>query len=134
MNLTLFDLTNLQRHCDSLSSLIKDIKSYYNQYNDESVLFASRSDYEASMKIKDKMPQDFYVFRHFDVFFQLVYHKGKKEYHLIAKGFYSHHLNPFHRYNDSKDRYVVGKDFESALAVFRLLVSDYIKEMNNELF
>lgn len=134
MDLTASDLKSLQKQCDDLSHLIKDIFAYYNHYNDEASLFKGRSDYAEALKVCAIVPQDFYFFRCFDVFIQLVYHKSLKHYHVIVKGWCHADLNKFTRYKDSVDRFIVGDDFGEALLVYKRLVSLYLREQLGELF
>lgn len=73
MNITLFDLENLDKHCRNISQLIKEIKNQVNGENDNRKLFVSRADYDESLRLEKKCPQDFYFYRQFDIFIQNIY-------------------------------------------------------------
>ena len=88
MNITLFDLDNLKKSCDSMSLLIKEIKGQYNSESDSRKLFVSRADYDESLRIQKKCPQDFYFFRDFDVFIQIVYNNRHNIFDIFLYVYY----------------------------------------------
>ena len=68
MNLTMYDLENLQKSCSYVVDLVKELKQIYNPENSQRKLFVSRNDYNESLMIKNEKPQDFYYFRLFNLF------------------------------------------------------------------
>ena len=136
MNLTLYDLESLKNQCDNLSKLIKEIKQTYNPINTQRQLFVSRDDYFESMKIKKQIPQDFYYFRLFDIFVQIVYNKSKKVYQIYIDGIYSHVLDKYEKLQDNNKSYIISSSFEDTLLVFQDVIQDImnIKILSNELF
>lgn len=136
MNLTLYDLDSLKTSCDNLSKLIKEIKQTYNPTNTQRQLFVSRDDYFESMKIKKQTPQDFYYFRLFDIFVQIVYNKSKKVYQIYIDGIYSHVLDKYEKLQDNNKSFIISPCFEDTLLVFQDVVQDImnIKILSNELF
>lgn len=136
MNLTLYDLDSLKTSCDNLSKLIKEIKKTYNPTNTQRQLFVSRNDYYESLKIKKQCPQDFYYFRLFDIFVQIVYNKSKKVYQIYIDGIYSHVLDKYEKLQDNNKSYIISSCFEDTLLVFQDVVQDImnIKILTNELF
>lgn len=136
MNLTIQDLDNIKKNCDRLSHLVEDIKKSYYPDNPERKLFVSRSDYEASLKIKNQLPQDFYYFRCFDVFAQIVFDKSSEKYIIYLDGFYSHLLDKYKRLQRSQKSFIISEDFEETFELFRDVIEDIFsnKVLQNELF
>lgn len=136
MNLTLYDLDNIKKACDNLSTLVTEIKKAYNPQDIERQLFVSRSDYEESLKLKNEIPQDFYYFRCFDVFIQIVFNKRTRFYQIYIDGFYSEILNKYPRVQRSQKSYEISKDFDKCLLVWEDLINDCIKSkvLQNGLF
>lgn len=136
MNLTLYDLDNIKRACDNLSTLVTEIKKAYNPQDIERQLFVSRSDYEESLKLKNEIPQDFYYFRCFDVLIQIVFNKRTRFYQIYIDGFYSEILNKYPRVQRSEKSYEISKDFDKCLLVWEDLINDCIKSkvLQNGLF
>lgn len=122
MTLTKEDLMNIKRECDVLSKLIKEIISSYSIDNSKRKLFVSRRDYEESLKLKNQNPQDFYYFRCFDIFVQIVFNKSSKKYQLYVDGFYSNVLNKFKRLNAQS--FEISDVFDEAFEVFHDVVDD----------
>lgn len=136
MNLTLYDLDNLKKTCDNFSLLISEIKKAYDSTSQERQLFVSRSDYEESLKLKNQAPQDFYYFRCFDVFCQIVYNKRTKKYQIWLDGFYTDILNNYPRVQRSNKSYEISEDFETCFNVFNDVIIDILsnKVLQNGLF
>lgn len=136
MNLTLYDLDLIKKNCDNLSKLVNEIKNTYNPSSYERKLFVSRSDYKESLQIKNECPQDFYFFRVFDCFVQIVYNKQTKFYQLYVDGFYSNSLNVYERVQRSTKSYKISHDFGVALRLFKKVCNEIIdnKVIQNELF
>lgn len=122
MTLTKEDLMNIKRECDVMSKLIKEVISSYSIDNSKRRLFVSRRDYEESLKLKNQIPQDFYYFRCFDIFVQIVFNKSSKKYQLYIDGFYSELLNKFKRLNDKS--FEISANFDEAFDVFHDVVDD----------
>ena len=112
MNLTYYDLDQLKKSCDFVSKLCKEIKDTYNPNNINRQLFVSRNDYEESLKQKNQIPQDFYYFRLFDIFVQIVFHKQKKVYMIYIDGYYSKVLDKYERNQNNEKSYIYVDSFE----------------------
>lgn len=135
MNITLFDLDNLKKSCDNMSQLIKEIKNQYNSETDNRKLFVSRADYDESLRQQKKLPQDFYFFRDFDVFIQLVYNKRLKKYQIYCDNYYHYSLNSYERSPQSDKSYIISKDWEESYSMYRSLIFNYLQEkLDNGLF
>ena len=133
MYLTLYDLEQIKKNCDNLSNLVTEIKHTYNPSNIEQKLFVSRADYNESLKIKNKSPQDFYYFRAFDTFIQIVFNKRTKKYQIYIEGYYDNILNKYKKIKDKS--YEISEDFETCLKVYGQILIDFIQErFINELF
>lgn len=122
MNLTIEDLKNIKHQCDNLSKIIKEIMSSYQIDSNKRKLFVSRRDYEESLKLKNQIPQDFYYFRCFDIFIQIVYNKLHKVYQIYIDGYYSEILNKYKQINDKS--YVIGSNFDEVYDLFNDLIQD----------
>lgn len=136
MNLTQYDLDCVKRDCDNLSKLITEIKNYYNASSYERKLFVSRADYKESLKQKNQIPQDFYFFRCFDCFVQIIFNKSTKKYQLYIDGFYTDKLALYPRVQRSNKSYEISEDFDTCLKVFKSVCVDLInsKVQQNGLF
>lgn len=137
MNITLFDLDNLKKSCDNMSQLIKEIKNQYNSESDSRKLFVSRADYDESLRIQKQCPQDFYFFRDFDTFIQLVYNKRLKKYQIYCDNYYHYSLNGFERLPQSDKSFIISKDWNESYSVYRSLIFYYLQdkiEKDNGLF
>lgn len=135
MNITLFDLDNLKKSCDNMSQLIKEIKSQTNSDNDKRKLFVSRADYEESLREQKKLPQDFYYFRQFDVFIQIVYNKRLKKYQLYCENYYSFMLNEYERSPQSNNSYIISSHWEEVFELYNKCIQDIVNHnLDNGLF
>lgn len=136
MNLTLYDLDNLKKHCENVSTLITELKKAYNPTSYERKMFVSRADYEESLKLKNELPQDFYFFRCFDCFIQIVYNKKTQKYQIYIDGWYSKILNKYKRVQRSDKSYEISDNFDDVLLVFQDLINDCLssKVLQNGLF
>lgn len=132
MNITLFDLDNLKKSCDQMSLLIKEIKGQYNSNSDSRKLFVSRADYDESLRIQKKCPQDFYFFRDFDVFIQIVYNKRTKKYHIYIDGYYCYLLNKYERSPQSEKSFIISTDFVSVYNLYSEIIRTYLEEKYNK--
>lgn len=122
MNLTIEDLKSIKKQCENTSKIIKEILSSYQIDSNKRKLFVSRRDYEESLKIKNQIPQDFYYFRCFDIFIQIVYNKLQKVYQIYIDGYYSDILKKYKRVNDKS--YIIGSKFDEAYDIFNDLIQD----------
>lgn len=122
MNITLEDLNCIKRECDTMSKLIKEVISSYQVDNSKRKLFVSRRDYEESLKTKNQIPQDFYFYRCFDKFVQIVYNKNTKVYQIYLDGFYSKVLNKYKRINDKS--FEISDNFDVVYDVFNDIIQD----------
>lgn len=136
MNLTIQDLNVIRKECDNLSSVIKAIVSSYQIDNDKRKLFVSRRDYEESLKLKNQIPQDFYFYRCFDCFVQIVFNKATKRYQIYLDGFYSHILDKYKRIKNSEKSFDISEDFDKAFEIFHDIIQDIHnnKVLQNGLF
>lgn len=136
MNLTIYDLDNLRTHCESISTLCTEIKKAYNPTSYERKLFVSRADYDESLKLKNEIPQDYYFFRCFDVFIQIVFNKKTKLYQIYIEGFYSKILDKYKRVQRSNKSYEISDKFDDVLLVFQDLINDCLSQrvLQNGLF
>lgn len=126
MNLTLYDLDNIKKNCDNLSKLVTELKQFYNPSSYERKLFVSRDDYKESLQQKNEIPQDFYFFRCFDSFVQIVYNKKTKFYQLFVDGFYTDILNPYERVQRSNKSFKVSQDFDFTLRLFKKVINEIL--------
>lgn len=124
MNLTIQDLNVIRKECDNLSSVIKAIVSSYQIDNDKRKLFVSRRDYEESLKLKNQIPQDFYFYRCFDCFVQIVFNKATKRYQIYLDGFYSHILDKYKRIKNSDKSFDISDDFDKVFEIFHEIIQD----------
>ena len=138
MFLTLYDLDNIKKSCDNLSQLITEVRKVYTSDTDERKLFVSRNDYEESLRIKNQTPEDFYFFRCFDVFIQIVYNRNLKMYLIYSDNYYNNILNDYPRYQRSEKSYIISQSFETTFEVYRKLVIaclyDRVEVLQNGLF
>ena len=134
MNLTLEDLYHVKKECDVLSKIIKEIVSSYQVDNNKRKLFVSRRDYEESLKQKNQIPQDFYFFRCFDCFVQIVFNKKTKKYQIYLDGFYSEILNKFKRLSEKS--FEISDNFDKTFDIFHDIINDIYnhKILQNGLF
>lgn len=132
----MYDLKELKKSCDYISDLVKEIQSVYNPDSDKRKLFVSRADYNESLRLKNELPQDYYYFRLFDIFVQIVFHKQKKIYMIYIDGFYSKILDKYERSPQSDKSYFISSCFEDTLLVFQDVINDVMetKVLKNELF
>lgn len=138
MFLTLYDLDNLKKTCDNTSRLVSEIRKAYTDISEERKLFVSRNDYEESLKLRKQNPDDFYFFRNFDIFIQIVFNRNIKKYLIYCENYYDDLLRAFQRYQRSDKSYIISEDFETCYKVYRNLIKSYLnnaKEVTqNELF
>lgn len=139
MFLTLYDLDNIKNSCDSLSRLITEVRRSYTSESDERKLFVSRNDYEESLKIKKQNPEDFYFFRCFDIFIQIVYNRNIKKYLIYCENYYNQDiLLKYSMYQRSDKSYIISDNFDDTFNVFKQLVNNCLSEnkevKQNELF
>lgn len=136
MYLTLYDLESLKNNCDNVSKLVQEIKKAYNPSNLDRQLFVSRNDYNESLKVKNQIPQDFYYFRHFDIFVQIVFNKNKKTYQIYCDGYYSKILDKYEKMPNSDKSFIISHIFEECLLVYKELINEILdnKVLKNELF
>ena len=132
----MYDLKQLKKNCDYISDLVKEIQAVYNPDNTQRKLFVSRNDYNESLQLKNEIPQDYYYFRLFDIFVQIVYHKQKKVYMIYIDGFYSKILDRYERHQQNEKSYIISSVFEDTLLVFQDVINDVMetKILKNELF
>lgn len=135
MTITLNDLDLLDKACNNMSILIHEIKGQVNPDNDKRKLFVSRADYCESLKEKKQIPQDFFYFRDFDVFIQLVYNKRIKRFQIYIEGHYCYLLNKFERCPNSDKSYILYTTFDESYKLYNDVLRDYLStKMTHGLF
>lgn len=128
MDLTIYDLRNIKKECENLTTLIENIlKSKYENNSDKP--FNSLSDYENSIKDNSIRPELYYKVQVFDRMTYITYRKNTKQYHIVIKGFYSEYLNSYKRYSNSENTYIIGTDFDKTKEVWYNVILDCIKTL-----
>lgn len=89
-------------------------------------LFSGYSDYVDSLASMHEHPEEFFVFRCFDCFVQVVYHSKRKAYGIYIEGCYSPLLNSYERL--SSKSYVINDVLDFVLQVFFDVCTDVFKQ------
>ncbi len=128
MDLTIYDLTNIKKNCENLTTLIDNIiKSKYPNNSDKP--FNSLSDYENSVKDNLTRPELYFKVQIYDRMTYISYRKNTKQYHIVIRGFYSEYLSNFKRYSNSRDTYIISTDFDKTKEVWYNVILDCIKTL-----
>ncbi len=128
MDLTIYDLKNIKKNCENLTTVIDNvIKEKYPSNSD--VPFNSLSDYENSIKDNLTRPELYYKVQIYNRMTYISYRKNTKQYHIVIRGFYSEYLNNFKRYSNSQDTYIIGTDFDRTKEVWYNVILDCIKTL-----
>lgn len=131
MNLSIFELKDIKKHCDNFSDCISQIlKEKY--FNSSDTPFNSLSDYEKSVSEKLINPQNYYKVQIYNRMTFVSYRKNTKNYHIVVRGFYSDKLNSYKRFSNSTDSYVIGSDFDKTLDVWYDVVLDCISTLHSQ--
>ena len=125
MDLSIFDLKNIKKHCEELTDCITLIlKEKYPDKSDKP--FNNLSDYEKSIENQLKSPELYYKVQIFNRMTYITYRKNTNMYHIVVKGFYSDKLNKYKRYSNTDDSYVISNDFNETLSIWQDIIIDCI--------
>ncbi len=128
MDLTIYDLKNIKKNCENLTTVIDNvIKEKYQ--NNSDMPFNSLSDYENSIKDNLTRPELYYKVQIYNRMTYISYRKNTKQYHIVIRGFYSEYLNNYKRYSNSQDTYIIGTDFDKTKEVWYNVILDCIKTL-----
>ncbi len=128
MDLTIYDLKNIKKNCENLTTVIDNIiKTKYT--NNSDTPFNSLSDYENSVKDKLIRPELYYKVQIYDRMTYITYRKNTKQYHIVIRGFYSEYLNNYKRYSNSEDTYIISNDFDKTKEVWYNIILECIKTL-----
>lgn len=128
MDLTIYDLKNIKKNCENLTTVIDNvIKSKYQ--NNSDMPFKSLSDYENSVKDNLTRPELYYKVQIYNRMTYISYRKNTKQYHIVIRGFYSEYLNNFKKYSNSQDTYIIGTDFDKTKEVWYNVILECIKTL-----
>lgn len=128
MDLTIYDLKNIKKNCENLTTVIDNvIKEKYPSNSDKP--FNSLSDYENSVKDNLTRPELYYKVQIYNRMTYISYRKNTKQYHIVIRGFYSEYLNKFKKYSNSRDSYIIGTDFDKTKEVWYNVILDCIKTL-----
>lgn len=128
MDLTIYDLKNIKKNCENLTTVIDNIiKTKYQ--NNSDMPFNSLSDYENSVQDNLTRPELYYKVQIYNRMTYISYRKNTKQYHIVVRGFYSEYLSNFKRYSNSQDTYIIGTDFDKTKEVWYNVILDCIKTL-----
>lgn len=128
MEITIYDLKNIKKNCENLTTLIDNIiKTKYTNNSDKP--FNNLSDYENSIKDNLIRPELYYKVQIYNRMTYITYRKNTKEYHIVIRGYYSEYLNNYKRYSNSEDTYIISKDFDKTKEVWYNVILDCIKTL-----
>lgn len=128
MDLTIYDLKNIKKNCENLTTVIDNvIKTKYQNNSDKP--FDSLSDYENSIQDNLTRPELYYKVQVYNRMTYISYRKNTKQYHIVIRGFYSEYLNNYKRYSNSQDTYIIGTDFDKTKEVWYNVILDCIKTL-----
>ncbi len=128
MDLTIYDLKNIKKNCENLTTIIDNIiKTKYQNNSDKP--FNSLSDYENSIQDNLTRPELYYKVQIYNRMTYISYRKNTKQYHIVIRGFYSEYLTNYKRYSNSQDTYIIGTDFDKTKEVWYNVILDCIKTL-----
>ena len=128
MDLTIYDLKNIKKNCENLTTVIDNVlKTKYTNNSDQP--FNSLSDYENSVKDNLTRPELYYKVQIYNRMTYISYRKNTKQYHIVIRGFYSEYLNNYKRYSNSQDTYIISNDFDKTKEVWYNVILDCIKTL-----
>lgn len=128
MDLTIYDLKNIKKNCENLTTVIDNvIKEKYPSNSDKP--FNSLSDYENSVKDNLTRPELYYKVQIYNRMTYISYRKNTKQYHIVIRGFYSEYLSNYKRYSNSQDTYIISTDFDKTKEVWYNVILDCIKTL-----
>lgn len=128
MDLTIYDLKNIKKNCENLTTVIDNvIKEKYPTNSDKP--FNSLSDYENSVQDNLTRPELYYKVQIYNRMTYISYRKNTKQYHIVIRGFYSEYLSNYKRYSNSQDTYIISTDFDKTKEVWYNVILDCIKTL-----
>lgn len=128
MDLTIYDLKNIKKNCENLTTVIDTLlKTKYQNNSDKP--FNSLSDYENSIQDNLTRPELYYKVQIYNRMTYISYRKNTKQYHIVIRGFYSEYLSKYKRYSNSQDTYIIGNDFDKTKEVWYNVILDCIKTL-----
>lgn len=128
MDLTIYDLKNIKKNCENLTTVIDNLlKTKYQNNSDKP--FNSLSDYENSIKDNLTRPELYYKVQIYNRMTYISYRKNTKQYHIVIRGFYSEYLSNYKRYSNSQDTYIISTDFDKTKEVWYNVILDCIKTL-----
>lgn len=128
MDITIYDLKNIKKNCENLTTVIDNIiKTKYTNNTDKP--FNSLSDFENSVNDKLTRPELYYKVQIYDRMTYITYRKNTKQYHIVIRGFHSEYLNTYKRYSNSEDTYIIGTDFEKTKEIWYNIILECIKTL-----
>ena len=128
MDLTIYDLKNIKKNCENLTTVIDSLlKTKYQ--NNSDMPFNSLSDYENSIQDNLTRPELYYKVQIYNRMTYISYRKNTKQYHIVIRGFYSEYLSNYKRYSNSQDTYIIGTDFDKTKEVWYNVILDCIKTL-----
>ena len=128
MDLTIYDLKNIKKNCENLTTVIDNvIKSKYQNNSDKP--FNSLSDYENSIQDNLTRPELYYKVQIYNRMTYISYRKNTKQYHIVIRGFYSEYLSNYKRYSNSQDTYIISTDLDKTKEVWYNVILDCIKTL-----
>lgn len=128
MDLTIYDLKNIKKNCENLTTVIDNLlKTKYTNNSDKP--FNSLSDYENSIQDNLTRPELYYKVQIYNRMTYITYRKNTKQYHIVIRGFYSEYLSSYKRYSNSQDTYIISTDFDKTKEVWHNVILDCIKTL-----
>lgn len=128
MDLTIYDLKNIKKNCENLTTVIDTLlKTKYQNNSDKP--FNSLSDYENSIQDNLTRPELYYKVQIYNRMTYISYRKNTKQYHIVIRGFYSEYLSNYKRYSNSQDTYIISTDFDKTKEVWYNVILDCIKTL-----
>lgn len=128
MDLTIYDLKNIKKNCENLTTLINNIiKTKYTNHSEKP--FNSLSDYENSVNDKLIRPELYYKVQIYDRMTYITYRKNTKQYHIVIRGFYSELLSNYKKYSNSEDTYIISTDLDKTKEVWYNIILECIKTL-----
>lgn len=128
MDLTIYDLNNIKKNCENLTTVIDNVlKAKYPSNSDKP--FNSLSDYENSIKDNLTRPELYFKVQIYNRMTYISYRKNTKQYHIVIRGFYSEYLSNYKRYSNSQDTYIISTDFDKTKEVWYNVILDCIKTL-----
>lgn len=128
MDLTIYDLKNIKKSCENLTTVVDNLlKTKYTNNSDKP--FNSLSDYENSIQDNLTRPELYYKVQIYNRMTYISYRKNTKQYHIVIRGFYSEYLSNYKRYSNSQDTYIIGTDFDKTKEVWYNVILDCIKTL-----